>query len=138
MTPDKINAVTVIRRLLESINHRQSQMEDLWQERRRRLEQTLELRVFEKALQKVLFSVGSFTQYIVHYISLHSTILLLTVASHIHVYVSLNDCFCMMMALFGASFLREPHENQEPSVALSTMSGWNHLSIIILPNVSII
>ena len=53
MTPDKINAVSVIRRLLESINRRQTQMDDLWKERRVHLEQTLELRVFEKALQKV-------------------------------------------------------------------------------------
>ena len=53
MTPDKINAVSVIRRLLESMNRRQTQMDDLWRERRGRLEQTLELRVFEKALQKV-------------------------------------------------------------------------------------
>ncbi|CAI8027448.1 Kalirin, partial [Geodia barretti] len=53
MTPDKINAVTVIRRLLESVNRRQTQMDDMWRERRAVLEQTLELRVFEKALQKV-------------------------------------------------------------------------------------
>lgn len=53
MTPDKINAVTVIRRLLENINRRQTQMDDMWREKRSRLEQTLELRVFEKALQKV-------------------------------------------------------------------------------------
>lgn len=53
MTPDKINAVTVIRRLLENINRRQTQMDDMWREKRTRLEQTLELRVFEKALQKV-------------------------------------------------------------------------------------
>lgn len=53
MTPDKINAVTVIRRLLENINRRQTQMDDMWREKRSRLEQSLELRVFEKALQKV-------------------------------------------------------------------------------------
>ena len=53
MTPDKINAITVIRRLLENINRRQVQMDDLWKERRAVLEQTLELRVFEKAMQKV-------------------------------------------------------------------------------------
>lgn len=54
MTPDKINAVSVIRRLLESVNRRQTQMDDIWRERRAILEQTLELRVFEKALQKVM------------------------------------------------------------------------------------
>ena len=53
MTPDKINAVSVIRRLLENVNRRQTQLDDLWRERRGHLEQTLELRVFEKALQKV-------------------------------------------------------------------------------------
>ena len=56
MTPDKINAISVIKRLLENITRRQTQMDDLWRERRGHLEQTLELRVFEKALQKVRLS----------------------------------------------------------------------------------
>ena len=64
MTPDKINAVSVIRRLLESVNRRQTQMDDIWRERRVVLEQTLELRVFEKALQKVgHFPLSSFAHF---------------------------------------------------------------------------
>ena len=53
MTPDKINAVAVIRRLLDNVRRRQVQLEDLWRERKTHFEQTLQLRVFEKAMHKV-------------------------------------------------------------------------------------
>ena len=53
MTPDKINAVAIITRLLDNIGRRQLHLEDIWRERKTHLEQTLQLRVFEKAMVKV-------------------------------------------------------------------------------------
>ena len=53
MTPDKINAVAIIRRLLGNISRRQLQLEDLWREKKTYHEQTLQLKVFEKAMIKV-------------------------------------------------------------------------------------
>jgi len=53
MTPDKINAVNIVRRLLDNVNRRQSELDDLWKRRKASLEQTLQLKNFEKSLQKV-------------------------------------------------------------------------------------
>ena len=47
MTPDKINAIAIIKRLLDNIGRRQVQLDDLWRERKVELEQILEHRVFE-------------------------------------------------------------------------------------------
>ena len=53
MTPDKINAVVIIRQLLEKIIKRQAELEELWKRRKAALEQTLQLKNFEKSVQKV-------------------------------------------------------------------------------------
>ena len=53
MTPDKINAVAVIRQLLEKMSQRQAELEEEWRSRKASLEQTLQLRNFEKSVQKV-------------------------------------------------------------------------------------
>lgn len=53
MTPDKINAIAIIKRLLDNIGRRQVQLDDLWRERKLVLEQILEHRVFETLIVKV-------------------------------------------------------------------------------------
>ena len=53
MTPDKINAVAIIKRLLDKIGQRQVQLEELWKERKNSLEQSIQLQGFEKSVQKV-------------------------------------------------------------------------------------
>ena len=53
MTPDKINAIAIIKRLLDNIGRRQVQLDDLWRERKVVLEQIMEHRVFEKLIIKV-------------------------------------------------------------------------------------
>ena len=45
MTPDKINAIAVIKRLLDNIGRRQVHLDDLWRERKIVLERTLQLKV---------------------------------------------------------------------------------------------
>lgn len=52
-TPDKINAVSVIKKLLDNIARRQQQLDDLWRTKKTSLEQALQLQVFEKSMQKV-------------------------------------------------------------------------------------
>ena len=53
VTPDKINAVSVIKKLLDNITRRQQQLDDLWRTKKTSLEQALQLQVFEKSMQKV-------------------------------------------------------------------------------------
>lgn len=53
MTPDKINATAIIKRLLDNIGRRQVQLDSLWRERKTVLEQLMEHRVFEKLIIKV-------------------------------------------------------------------------------------
>ena len=53
VTPDKINAVSVIKKLLDSITRRQQQLDDLWRAKKTSLEQALQLQVFDKSMQKV-------------------------------------------------------------------------------------
>ena len=53
MTPDKINAIAIIKRLLDNIGRRQVQLDDLWRERKVVLEQLMEHRVFEKLIARV-------------------------------------------------------------------------------------
>lgn len=53
VTPDKINAVAVIKKLLDNITRRQQQLDDLWRVKKTSLEQALQLQVFEKSMLKV-------------------------------------------------------------------------------------
>ena len=53
MTPDKINAIAIIKRLLDKIGRRQVQLDDLWRLRKTQLEQVLGLRAFEKEAGKL-------------------------------------------------------------------------------------
>ena len=53
MTPDKINAISIIRQLLESIQRRQGVLEELWLEKKTMMEQTLQMKLFESASTKV-------------------------------------------------------------------------------------
>ena len=53
MTPDKINAIAIIKRLLDNIGRRQVQLDDLWRERKVVLEQLMDHKVFEKLIAKV-------------------------------------------------------------------------------------
>ena len=53
MTPDKINAVAVIKQLLERITQRQAQLDELWRQRKTVLEQNMQVKSFEKSVYKV-------------------------------------------------------------------------------------
>ena len=53
MTPDKINAVAVIKQMLEHIAQRQGQLEGLWNQRKATLEQNLQVKSFERSVYKV-------------------------------------------------------------------------------------
>lgn len=53
MTPDKINAMAVIKQLLERISQRQAQLEELWKQRKTALEQNMQVKSFEKSVYKV-------------------------------------------------------------------------------------
>ena len=53
MTPDKINAIAIIKRLLDNIGRRQVQLDDLWREQKIVLEQIMEHTVLEKLIIKV-------------------------------------------------------------------------------------
>ncbi len=53
MTPDKINAMAVIKQLLEHTSHRQSRLEELWKQRKTALEQSMQVKSLERSVYKV-------------------------------------------------------------------------------------
>ena len=53
MTPDKINAMSIVRQLLDTIQRRQVMLQELWMEKKSMMEQTLQMKLFETASTKV-------------------------------------------------------------------------------------
>lgn len=53
MTPDKINAIAVIKQLLDRMSQRQVQLEELWKARKTSLEQNMQVKSFERSVYKM-------------------------------------------------------------------------------------
>lgn len=52
MTPDKINAVAVIKQLLDRLSQRQTHLEELWKQRKTALEQNMQVQAIGDTVER--------------------------------------------------------------------------------------